>query len=229
VKERPILFRDDMVRAILAGTKTQTRRLVKPQPPSGVGVLHCGEYAPVVIDRHGDEQPGVEVWGAYDDDGEWGNRSPYGGPGDRLWVRETHALTGGTMPAQVFDIESADGVVYRADRAAASFTGYADGRAWLRATTFGDEIEKWRPSIFMPRWASRITLEVTDVRVQRLQDISEDPDARADGGCVPRRFVTEPNGETTARREYEWLWDRINGDGSSHGEPVGLGASPSSG
>lgn len=141
-----------MVRALLDGRKTQTRRVMKPQPPT-------------VIDRDGDEGPGPEGWGA---SSEYECiRSPYGVPGDRLWVRETfmHSFAG----------ENTSACCYLADA--------GTGR-WLQATS--EEHAKsswkgmWKPSIFMPRWASRITLEITEVRVQRLQEISAE-DAIAEG------------------------------------------------
>lgn len=177
MKERPILFSAPMVRSLLAGTKTQTRRVVKPQP-TGDGLT--------------DE----------------GFRCPCGVPGDRLWVRECFALTGGNIRHEVNDAESADGVVYRADNTAAIFTGRErDGRAVLAPVKFGDVIQRWRPSIFMPRWASRLTLEVTDVRVESLQSIGE-ADARAEGvGMGHSPYVDEH----PAIDEYERLWNLING------------------
>jgi hypothetical protein len=155
--DRPILFSAEMVRAILDGRKTQTRRKmsVQPWPDALVTVEH---YHPTVIDRHGDMQPGKEIFGAHWDDGEHGLRCPYGPPGDTLWVRETWAPLPGSVVLNV--------AFYRADTKAAP-----------------DDV-RWRPSIHMPRWASRITLEVKGVRVERLQDISED-DARAEG-CKAR-------------------------------------------
>lgn len=154
--ERPILFSAEMVRAILDGRKTQTRRVMKvqPYPDSIVTVEH---YNQTVIDRHGDMQPGPEIFGAHWDDGERGLRCPYGAPGDTLWVRETWA----PHPHGVMRC----GAVYRADQGAVPDAG------------------RWRPSIHMPRWASRITLRITDVRVERFQDISED-DARAEGATM---------------------------------------------
>src|SRR5687767_12087149 len=88
MKEHPIPFSGPMARAILEGRKTVTRRVVKPQPPDGVGRIYVGRYEPAIVDRHGELQPGPGIFGAYDEDGEWGARCPYGEPGDRLWVRE---------------------------------------------------------------------------------------------------------------------------------------------
>src|SRR5690606_197652 len=86
MKERPIIFSAPMIRAILAGTKTQTRRAVKPQP-SSEWCPKVGTYHPTMIDRYGEEYPGAEVYGASDE--REGRVCPYGQPGDRLWVRET--------------------------------------------------------------------------------------------------------------------------------------------
>ena len=151
-RERPILFSGEMILRILAGEKTQTRRVVKPQPDGafeGPGV-----YQPTVVGRDGEEREGEPVCGIYSPDGEWGIKCPYGKPGDRLWVRETFdAPPGSTNP---------NDVVYRADY------------------TASEPQHTWKPSIFLPRWASRITLEITDIRVERLQEISE-VDAQAEG------------------------------------------------
>lgn len=194
MSERPILFSAEMVRAILKGDKTQTRRVMKaqPYPDSIVTVEH---YHPTVIDRHGDMQPGKEIFGAHWDDGEQGLRCPHGAPGDLLWVREGHAIV--TKPAAY--------TWYRLDHP--------------EACGSGPRVDvKWRPSIHMPRWASRITLRITDVRVERLQDISED-DARAEGAC--RTDWEYDDGECcdTDREAFSHLWNRINGPGAWEANP----------
>jgi hypothetical protein len=170
--ERPILFSAEMVRAILDGRKTQTRRVMKvqPTPDAWVTVEH---YHPTVIDRHGDMQPGKEIFGAHWDGGDAGLRCPYGAPGDTLWVREGFAV----QPELWADNHGPQPIHYTADQVI-GFAGKPDQR----------QIEDYRskPSIHMPRWASRITLEVKGVRAERLQDISED-DARAEG-CEARPF-----------------------------------------
>lgn len=174
MKDHPILFSAPMIRAILDGRKTQTRR---------------------VLDAWCDEPPAFVEDGvvtAFDE-----NYQPYRWPktsaiGDRLWVREAwaplSALTHNDPGAQAL----ADRGFYRADN------GTVDG-----------EISRWRPSIHMPRWASRITQIVTDVRVQRLQDISEE-DAIAEG-CVPEDSSLNPNDIGPARQIFRTLWDHING------------------
>lgn len=163
MKERPILFSGPMVRAILEGRKTQTRRVVKPQPAhiAGIGtVLNIDTIT--------------------------GKACPYGKPGDRLWVRETW-----------------DGV--RLDGGGALVSYRADGDKPV--TDDG----RWHPSIHMPRWASRITLEVVSVRVERLQEISEE-DAMAEGVALAENY----RGPVA---HFASLWEQINGLGSWNANP----------
>jgi hypothetical protein len=165
--ERPILFSGAMVRSIREGRKTQTRRVVKPQPnrrPYPVLLQTC----------------------------------PYGVPGDRLWVRETlrtHGYFGfplGECP-QVKPMQ---------------------GRVWSYAA---DEVPDWtgsRPSIHMPRWACRLVLELTAVRVERLQDISE-ADAKAEGVDLRTPSHYDKQGRVVARAAtyvvaYRTLWNSLN-------------------
>lgn len=210
--DRPILFSAPMVRALLAGTKTQTRRVVKGLEdadtwcPVGPEVYH-----PTVVDRHGDDAPGASTYGAGNADGTDWVRCPYGQPGDRLWVRETWQAISGTERARRI-IEN--------PRPNFGWVEYASG-----PHKEGNELPpKWRPSIHMPRWASRITLEVTCVRVERLQDISE-ADSIAEGiersgDCNWRDYLDHPyNDFTSARRSYRSLWDQINGTGSWAANP----------
>ena len=195
MKEHPILFSGPMVKAILEGRKTQTRRIVKPyglgelldEWPKGSGIFCEREF--------GREECIIRQ-----------NVCPYGQPGDRLWVRETWA------PRGVHPVTRPDGKF-----GAAVIEYRADGQ---RATWNHDPIQRikddWRPSIFMPRWASRITLEVTAVRVERLQDISPE-DALAEGidHYVPG-VTAGQRGEVEADpiAEYRELWESINGPGS---------------
>ena len=161
MKERPILFSGPMVRAILEGRKTQTRRPVKPQPPAYIDELYGGELrqrAPYQLECH--ESGCVLGYGFEDDDGLL-YRCPFGVPGDRLWVRETFATINRLAGCELYRQGKDDGVRYRA--------------TWAKSHSWG-----WRPSIHMPRWASRITLEVVSVRVERVQDITNN-DAMAEG------------------------------------------------
>lgn len=173
MRERPMLFSAPMVRAILEGRKTQTRRVVKPQPTGALAAR--GRTA-----------------------------CPCGQPGDRLWVRETHA-------------------VYQAHG-----QHREDGERWgpwggLPTTVSPDRTQvvyyregfdrcdpgRWRPSIHMPRWASRITLEVTGVRAERLHDITE-ADAVAEGASTAGPFAVY---------HFMDLWTSINGAESWNGNP----------
>jgi hypothetical protein len=191
MKERPILFSAPMVRAILAGQKTQTRRALAPDLfiSSGGAVVRMASAGPATT---GIREAHCPYWRQ---------------PGDRLWVREAWAWSGdGAIPA--FDRVRKGGVWFRADP---------------ERTSPGI---RWRPSIHMPRWASRITLEVTGVRVERLQDISE-ADAQAEGvtpkwepGCSGR--LMEALGGFSFRpaaSAYADLWEQINGPGSWDANP----------
>ena len=179
MKERPILFSAPMVRALLAGTKTQTRRVVKPL--KGEEIDPAGIY---------DQHPGdLEL-----------ARCPYGQPGDRLWVREAYFGNHYLHPNEPADERE---LHYRAD-------GYED---------FEGERITWRPSIHMPRWASRITLEIVSVRVERLHEISEE-DAKAEGveHYKPEHTVGLPPC-SAHRYAFEDLWRSINGHESWSANP----------
>jgi hypothetical protein len=190
--QRPILFSGPMVRAILEGRKTQTRRIVKPQPDeNGLSFM---KNAPLDWreDVHG---PWLQWKGETPGGDTWNGPTPYL-PGLNLWVRETHLFR---ASGRVVD--------YRADMDP------------VEAAGFGAMYGGWKPSIFMPRWASRINLEVTGVRVERLQDISEE-DAIAEG--VPLDYVGK-NGLTCTCKQYKCryvhLWIDINGPGSWDANP----------
>ncbi|MBP0589312.1 hypothetical protein J8I87_06180 [Paraburkholderia sp. LEh10] len=192
MRELPILFSGAMVRALLDGRKTQTRRVVNPEPSAGVRVSpFC---ASGLEDGHGREL-----------------RSPYGKPGDRLWVRETWAQPTTLDPGPT---------VYRADYPACVPAGFENVPAAEAIT--------WKPSIHMPRALARLTLEVTGVRVERLQDISAD-DARAEGleyredyiaGRACRRWRSYgsadgwfPEGRDIAPiHSFQTLWDGLNAE-----------------
>ena len=184
--ERPILFSSEMVRAILDGRKTQTRRVMKPQP--FVSGYHNGG---VSLDKVGDEYArfsamAVGVSAII----EHVITVPYA-VGDRLYVREAHKLIDRHCD-------------YRAD--------------WPEEN---QRFFNWRPSIHMPRWASRLTLTVTDVRVQRLQDISE-ADAMAEGcDAVLALTIKRPNGAHPGnpRECYCDLWNSLHGPGAWDANP----------
>ncbi|ELY2759378.1 hypothetical protein ACU9CU_003589 [Cronobacter sakazakii] len=184
--ERPLIFNAEMVRAILDGRKTQTRRIMKPQPedcPRGGHWWPCDKHRTML---HVEEAlQNSEVIRA----GIVGDACPFGDVGDRLWVRETWSDV---------NSEGCPAVAYRADsdtRLLAEIETFRDedgvlntadprlDKYWFAAWSgdlFSGTEGSWRPPIHMPRWASRITLEITGVRVERLQDISR-VDAMAEG------------------------------------------------
>lgn len=181
IRERPILFSAPMVRAILDGRKTQTRRVVKAEIPSWVKVWNGHNGAEhFFFDREEDDEAGMH-WPPYD---EKGLLCPYGQPGDRLWVRESFSY-----------YSHREGCWY-----------WADGNIAAH-----DCERPIRPSIHMPRWASRITLEVVSVRVERLQDISEQ-DAKAEGAEPAECCHAHYHG-------FRKLWESINGAGSWEANP----------
>ena len=190
MKERPILFSAPMVRALLAGTKTQTRRIMKDRyllggPPEGCLLSGC----------------------------------PYGQAGDRLWVRETWMPCDTSPGGDVAVLYKAsndirpDGVSCETFGASKwFFRGNEEVENFRIDIDYMDVYgERWRPSIFMRRWMSRITLEITGIRVERLQDIS-DKDAVAEG--ISRRAE-----EDTPFRAYRDLWSSINGPESWDANP----------
>ncbi|MCZ2897339.1 hypothetical protein MTR01_25285 [Burkholderia thailandensis] len=215
MKERPILFSGPMVRAILDGRKTQTRRIAVPKR-SGIDFIGGGPMdGPDWNDPTcwGFEAPNTGLWWALRGDEQcYQLPCPYGRPGDRMWVRETHdvnRLGSETFPDGRQRLYA--GIAYQAD----------DGRHEVDITDSqcrAIEAKKWRgwtPSIHMPRWASRITLEVTGVRVERLQDISE-VDAISEGidktaaGFWSTYGQCDVDGTYSPRLSYQCLWDSLN-------------------
>lgn len=189
IKERPILFSAAMVRATLGGIKTQTRRVITPQPSIG---------APRSINCHVLDDGS---WGFFDEDGEE-YKSPYGAPGDRLWGRETFYAWGRWETR--YSEEKKRDEHHFADLTIECGKAYRYAATDTPDTDDGDNGNQWhkRPSIFMPRAASRILREIVNVRVERLQDISE-ADAQAEGVADRAAFFA--------------LWDSIN---AARGYPV---------
>jgi hypothetical protein len=203
VRERPILFSGPMVRAILDGRKTQTRRVMKPQPPEDCGRFAVEWYAPIAVDRHGEEYPGPDIFGAYSLDGEWGHRCPYGVPGDRLWVREgwQQFFDDEMPPERPRGPRGTMGVPAQPERESRCFYR-ADGEVRPH-DQFGHPV--WLSPIHMPRWASRLTLAITDVRVQRLREIGDN-----DHG-YPRDIYAEGVPQSgDPLRQFIDLWDSLN-------------------
>ena len=208
MKEKPILFSAPMVCALLGGSKTQHRTLVKLPHQNPLGVwepflwggpnggktregLTVPERMTISHSRTG------EIIGY-----------PYGQPGDRLWVRETWRTDA-----------SLD------DKAPRTFNGWpvqysADGEVLRHGAFYGNTKGKKRPSLFMPRWASRLLLEVVSVRVERLQAISE-ADALAEGvnPSAAESFARVAGVTRPAGLAYRDLWEKINGAGSWDANP----------
>lgn len=216
-----LLFKGEMVRGIRNAQrgvwpaaaidgerpfKWQTRRVMGLQPPQdNINTIIVGDYHPIVVDKWGDCQPGPEIFGAYDDAGEWGIKCPYGKPGDVAWVRETWAVRdyGVTNPGNVKSV----GVSYRADGDDGDWNLIEVDDEWYRKIRQNPRFDEWRPSIHMPRWASRDDLLIQWIRAERVRDISQ-ADAQAEGVAA----WTDMFGDRVYRSEFSLLWDRINGE-----------------
>jgi hypothetical protein len=231
MKERPIILKQHEVLAVLSGRQTQFRRVVKPQPSPEL----LAAYAEI-RQRYGDQKPDAAVLHEC-------IPCPYGQPGDRLWVREAwadeHPLAiqegrysqagragiPGPPPVEYRTIYRADGeplqIWRKADQAHPYFAlGGPATQLYAEYPTVASNYTKrgqgihWCNSIHMPRWASRITLAVTGVRVERLQDIS-DADAIAEGVSAINRLSKEQY----RIKRYKDIWESINGPGSWDANP----------
>lgn len=226
MKSRPILFSGTMVRAILEDRKTQTRWIVKRQRG------RCQPW--ISMDPDSDTDPNCLMQGVCPPKGPWPMENtedgmcpvecPYGQVGDRLWVRETWAWALASDGTQA--------ICYQADMAALSALAWDNGEGdWSHV---GDPVElhckpsHWKPSIFLPKWANRITLEITGIRVEQLQDISEENAIREGVVSIPdsdgpNKFTVRNDGWSmsapTAKGAFALLWDDIYGDGSWDANP----------
>ena len=232
--ERGMIFNGEMVRAILDGRKTQTRRIMKVQPESNqLGLL-------LITDSTKHSDIGKYHWAESNATGNHVRSklfsSPFGAVGERIWVRETWATLGNEEGCYV-DWE--DNLCKGDERSAAriyrasceqrpgdyGLWSIPDDAYWKPHTKEHKFEGAWRPSIHMPRWASRILLEITDVRVERLNAISEE-DARAegiiDGGCL-NCGEPEPcgcaNPEPDATDAFAYLWQSIYGQDNWNANP----------
>lgn len=226
MKERPILFQAEMVQAILRGEKTQTRRIVK---------LPRGMSEPLELDERDKPVAIYDLSGCFSE-----VRCPYGTPGDRLWVQEAWGWRGSRTTWNEKDRPIEDYFIqYGADDSRQEFRrgeGHlSDVKPYEKPPGLPsqrprkpdeDDFDRnsyltsfwrsWRPAIYMPRWASRITLEVTGVRLEELHEISE-ADAKAEG----TGHWLEETGVAfiTLQRAYAALWDRVNGEGAWQSNP----------
>jgi hypothetical protein len=204
MRERPILLNAEMVRAVLDGRKTQTRRIIQSPAKS----MQANGQKVIDYREPGDKWYGDHVFSMRNQSGTWCDytkeqflaKCPFGAVGDRLWVRETFRVH-----SRATDVST---LVYKASERQ-SWTEQTHRVPIAKCNKLVSP-EKWTPSIHMPRWASRIKLEITGVRVERLQDISE-TDARAEGitGSLVR--------DVTAA--YSALWQSINGEESWQANP----------
>lgn len=208
MRERPIHFNGAMVRAVLAGDKTQTRRITgleffsRPEnDPTGWWCARVNDGQAFMVYKHSPHERAV--------------RCPYGQPGDRLWVRE--AVRAAELPSGV------DGVHYVAD---GGFVPIQDtlqaAEAWMALNHYRGKCGATVPPIHMPRWACRLKLEITRVRVERLRAINH-LDAIAEGvGLNPSAAqvsMTPPEGESLPRVMFRALWEQINGAGAWEEDP----------
>lgn len=192
VVERPILFKGPMVRKILADEKTNTRRIMNPQPvpdPNFLGgiVWKTKKYETSIESINLGHFPEV---------------CPFGAPGQKLWVRESFVIGAkGWNPGP----DAKPALWYRADNNENLLWTHENGE-----TNF--EIP-WKPSIHMPRWASRLALEIVNVRVERLQDISEE-DAKSEGVTIAPGDIQSPDSRSY-RGAFAFLWNQINSERGS--------------
>lgn len=199
--ERGMIFNGEMVRAVLDGRKTQTRRIMAPQPADD-------------IERGAFPNPDAIGWKSslkHKHGGTTAHFCPHGKPGDRIWVRET--FQGPLFDFDLMDsyckdstpFEKPEFCVYKADGVPAPEFYDAD-----------DELHcRWRPSIHMPRWASRLTLEITDVRVEKLKHIPR-------AGIIAEGYPAEREATGGQYDPFLWyrdLWESIYGDGSWQANP----------
>lgn len=210
MRERPILMRDDLVLASLAGTKTQTRRPINPQPTQS-------EYEPELlyyqertkkreVSGNGVVIPKGTLRFCTSSITSFAEKCPHGIPGDRLWVREAFD----TIMAQAPREHTLLGYDYRA--------GHHEGsHQWRMMDVNG--WRRWTPSIHMPRKACRLVLDIVSVRVQRLQDISE-ADCIAEGCPGGHGAIPGYPYHATPFEHFRWVWVQCYGDQSWGANPL---------
>lgn len=203
ITERPILFSEEMVQAIRWGRKTVTRRVIKnvTKEPNG-----CGDVFSCIKDEDG-------LPSALDYPNNCDHLCPYGQPGDKLWVRETWATTRSLDHVPPHRLAPGSPLEYKADRCLTISGGMLPDRG------------RWRPSIHMPRIFSRILLEITEVRTERLQHITG-MDAKREG-ISPLPHMPQDGADLDyCRREFKSLWDSINGKPRADGVDISWDANP---
>jgi hypothetical protein len=237
-KERPILFSAPMVGAILDRRKSQTRRIMKPQY-DGQRLLGPEWYEPAIEGKDGELRDGKPIFGVYDEHGEFSAKCPYGAPGDHLIVKESTWMWCERRPNGITPTGKPKWHYVPMENAVPI---YAEEHPHKPALTVASPRTGnqwgWRLKIgrFVPRWASRITLEITNVRIEQLNAISKS-DARREGiervgfsdsaieepggvefvdvGCW-KNYADDkhPFGGILPERSFQSLWESINGKGS---------------
>lgn len=200
MKCRPAIFSSDSINAILQRHKTKTRRVIIPQPYDW-----CKQVLPAPVEDYGKEGEWIQSTGANDHYKllGLGTKCPYGAVGDKLWVREA------------FCIEIVDGVpriAWKADKCASYLMNKIEetkviGEKFYLPSDYQPK-EKWKSPRFMPRWACRITLKVTEVRAERLFDITN-ADIRAEG-ITAHHPVRRSDQIPTSRSAFARHWDTLN-------------------
>lgn len=223
ITERGMIFNAEMVRALLSGRKTQTRRIIKPQPEATLSGSLSGKWLSRPL--NGLLLPKIEDIAIH---------CPFGAVGDRIWVRETWGVVSHELDEdgriQPWTPDRPATVIHEMPFGNGYYSGHAiyaaDGDfTWGDDDGYEDGRSCWKPSIHMPRAASRILLEITTVRVERLNAISEE-DARAegiiDGGCL-NCGEPEPcgcaNPEPDATDAFAYLWQSIYGQENWNANP----------
>lgn len=208
MKERPIIFNADMVRAVLDGRKTQTRRIMTPQPTDDIQPHQFPNksllgWLSSLKHKHGSFTAHI---------------CPFGQPGDRLWVRETWQCTS----FETNEYGHVEGVDYMREIPKQKPQSPAWGVSYeANGFNTGDAEERgfpWRPSIHMPHWASRITLEITGVRVERLNSMTEQ-DAIAEGCCGGHNSIPGYQYSATPHEHFHHVWQSIYGADSWQANP----------
>ena len=217
-----ILFKPDMIQAIIEGRKTQTRRVIKPQPDMGLpeferySHINVGNFHPTKIDKDGEEYPGDEIFGAYTDDGEWGWKPRYQ-VGETMCIKEAHYRYGWWVRD---GFTKSGNQKWRFRHAPSLQTDYIGGEDFRYSDNPPDDVkpnsyrgEGWykRSPLFMWGWMARHFITITGVRAERLQEITE-VDAVDEGVDYTRRGTPITLDGKDHIRGFAYLWDSINKD-----------------
>ncbi|KAF6684994.1 hypothetical protein [Pantoea sp. EKM20T] len=212
MRERPILFNADMVGAVLDGRKTQTRRIIQSPAKN----MQASGHKVIEYREPGDKWYGEHVFSMRNQSGTWCDytkeqflaKCPFGAVGDRLWVRETFRVH-----SRATDVAT---LVYKASEQQ-SWTQQTH-RVPIEKCNKPAVVDTWTPSIHMPRWASRITLEITCVRVERLNSMTE-KDALAEGCLGGHDSIPGYQYSATPHEHFHHVWQSIYGADSWQANP----------